>query len=148
MVILDSCRPNAVKTQHAWSWVLFFNSISLIPTNRQSRTHENSIYWKASTKSIQDQPRTLAFGTLPLSDKEVIYLTAPVPLRSLALLTVSSSMMTLEKSHQHTLAIFWATQGNAVRPQSKITAQSHCLRLSSMHYVNAEHLGSTAKWKT
>lgn len=57
-----------------WSWALFFNTISLIPTNRQSRTHENNIYWKASTKSIQDQPRTLAFGTLPHSDKGVIYL--------------------------------------------------------------------------
>lgn len=57
---------------------------SLILTNRQSRTNENRIYWKASTKSTQDQPRTLAFGILPLSDKEVIYLQQPVPLWSRA----------------------------------------------------------------
>lgn len=57
---------------------------SLILTNRQSRTNENRIYWKASTKSTQDQLRTLAFGILPLSDKEVIYLQQPVPLWSRA----------------------------------------------------------------
>lgn len=70
-------------------------------------------------QGINGSNQDFSFGTLPLSDKEV---SVPSPVRSWALLTVSSSSMTLEKkNHQHTLAICWAAQGTAIRalPETK-----------------------------